>query len=204
MDEYSLKTFRLVPFVVVSYYLISAIFAGNFKMFILFIGLILSTLFVMALSRMSYPSIYGTSNIADVYNQIKSFSIFNLGVEPLSLLPLSLNIYAFLLCYYLYVSFANKKKKEQNDTWNQNWGIIVTLVILLVFDIIYFGMIFKDKAALVISIPLIVGAILGVIWPVLIGKSNWAVTIADSNAKCSPSGTTYKCNLTTNGNLIQG
>ena len=200
--NHGLKTFRLIPFVIVSYYLISAVFAGNFKMFILFVGLILSTLVVAVLSRMSYNTIYGENDIAKVYEQIKAYSIFNLGVEPLSFLPFSLNIYAFLLCYYLYVSLANTK--EQKDNWNKNWGIIVTLFILLVIDIIYFGVIFKDKAALVIIIPIMIGAILGVIWPVLIGKTNWAVTVADSNATCSPSSTTYKCNLTTNGNLIQG
>jgi len=204
--ESSIKTFRLIPFVIVSYYLISAIFAGNFKMFILFVGLIFSTLLVMAVSKVSYSKIYGEETVEKVIDLIKSYSIFNLGgVKPLSFLPLSLNIYAFLLCYYLYVSFANKKKTEQEETWRQNWGIIIALVILLALDMAYFGVIFKEKistATMVILIPTVLGAILGVVWPILIGKSNWAVSIADTNSTCSPSGTTYKCNLTTDGTLM--
>ena len=200
--ESSIKTFRLIPFVIVSFYLISAVFAGNFKMFILFVGLIFSTLLVAAVSRASFAYIYGVSTIDEVVDKIKSFSIFNLALTPISFLPLSLNIYAFLLCYYLYISFANKDKNEQDETWRQNWGIIMTLVILLALDMAYFGFIFKEKAAMVILIPVILGAGLGVVWPILIGKSNWAITVADTNATCSPTGTTYKCNLTTDGKLM--
>lgn len=203
--ESSLKTFRLIPFVIVSYYLISAFFAGNFKMFILFVGLIFSTLLVTAVSRASYSKIYGVSTIGEVIDKIKSFSIFNLGVTPLSFLPLSLNIYAFLLSYYLYVSFAYKDEKDLDETWRQNWVIIMTLVILLALDILYFGVIFKENkftAAMVILIPVALGAGGGAGWPILIGQSNWAIPVADTNATCDPSGTTYKCNLTTDGKLI--
>lgn len=197
--EGGLKIFRLIPFMIVSYYLISAVFAGNFKMFILFVGLIFSTLFVVALSRASYTTIYGNMPLTAVVDKIKSFSIFNFGVTPMSLLPLSLNIYAFLLSYYLYVLFAEKEE----DTWTQNWGIIATLGILLVLDITYFRFIFKENAALAIMIPLFIGMGLGAIWPMLIGKSNWAIAIADTNATCGPTSTTYKCNLTTDGTLLK-
>ena len=198
--ENGLKIFRLMPFVVVSYVLISAIFAGNFKMFILFVGLLFSALLVVALSRTIYTTIYGTDTVIDVIDKIKSFSIFNFGVVPLSFLPLSLNIYAFLLSYYLYVSSANKDTTE--DDWNRNWPIVMMLSILLVLDMVYFKYIFKENASYAIGIPTILGLGIGVIWPVLVGKSNWAVSVADTNSKCSPTETTYQCTLASDGSLI--
>ena len=191
----------IIAISILSVLLISAIFAGNFKMFILFVGLLFSALLVVALSRTIYATIYGTQTVTETIDRIKSFSIFNIGVVPLSFLPLSLNIYAFLLSYYLYVSSANKDTTE--DDWNRNWPIVMMLSIFLVLDMVYFKYIFKENAFLAIFIPTIIGLVIGVIWPVLVGKSNWAVSVADTNSKCSPSGTTYKCTLASDGSLIR-
>jgi hypothetical protein len=76
------------------------------------------------------------------------------------------------------------------------------LSILLVLDMVYFKYIFKENASFAIGIPTILGLVLGVIWPILVGKSNWAIAVADTNATCSPTNTTYQCTLASDGSLI--
>ena len=219
MKEY-LTIFRLMPFMIVAYYVISGIFDANFKAFMVFMGILFSTLITTGISRMDSVknAIFKSSNPPDaptndeVVNQIKTFSIFNISSEPISYLPLSVNIYSFLLVYYSFIMFSydfSKKKsgrfdankREKKDTGNKNWLLIVALILILIFEFVYFWKISEN--ILMFFIPAIIGVLTGVTWPLLIGKANWSIPKADSNATCSLSSANYSCKLSTSGTLIK-
>lgn len=207
-----LTIFRLMPFMIVAYYVISGIFDANFKAFMVFMGILFSTLITTGVSRMdSVKSILFKSNVitdADVVNQIKTFSIFNISSEPISYLPLSVNIYSFLLVYYTFIMFSYDFNKDmtkntaiRRSVGYKNWLLITVLILILIFEAIYF--VGVSKNILMFIIPAIIGVITGVIWPLLIGKANWSIPKADSNATCGLSSANYSCKLSTNGTLIK-
>ena len=215
-----LTIFRLMPFMIVAYYVISGIFDANFKAFMVFMGILFSTLITTGISRMDSVknAIFKSSNPLnpptneEVVEQIKTFSIFNISSEPISYLPLSVNIYSFLLVYYSFIMFSydfSKKKsgrfdankREKKDTGNKNWLLIVALILILIFEAFYFVGVSKNN--LMIIIPAIIGVLTGVTWPLLIGKANWSIPKADSNATCSLSSAKYSCKLSTSGTLIK-
>ena len=211
MNEF-LTIFRLMPFMIVAYYVISGIFDANFKAFMVFMGILFSTLITTGVSRMdSVKSILFKSNVitdADVVNQIKTFSIFNISSEPISYLPLSVNIYSFLLVYYTFIMFSYDFNKDmtkntaiRRSVGYKNWLLITVLILILIFEAIYF--VGVSKNILMFIIPAIIGVITGVIWPLLIGKANWSIPKADSNATCGLSSANYSCKLSTSGTLIQ-
>ena len=220
MPDELIKIFRLMPFMIVAYFVISGIFDANFKAFMVFMGILFSTLITTGVSRMdSVKSILFKSSNAtnpptneEVVEQIKTFSIFNISSEPISYLPLSVNIYSFLLVYYSFIMFSydfSKKKsgrfdankREKKDTGNKNWLLIVALILILIFELVYFLNISKNM--LMFFIPAIIGVLTGVTWPLLIGKANWSIPKADSNATCSLSSAKYSCKLSTSGTLIK-
>ena len=217
MPDELIKIFRLMPFMIVAYYVISGIFDANFKAFMVFMGILFSTLITTGISRMDSVknAIFKSSNPPDaptndeVVNQIKTFSIFNISSEPISYLPLSVNIYSFLLVYYSFIMFSydfNKNedanKREKKDTGNKNWLLIVALILILIFEFVYFLNISKNNPMFVV-IPVIIGVLTGVIWPLLIGRDNWSIPKADSNATCGLSSANYSCKLSTSGTLIK-
>lgn len=205
-----LTIFRLMPFMIVAYYVISGIFDANFKAFMVFMGILFSTLITTGVSRMdSVKSIlFSSIDNATVVEQIKSYSIFNISSEPISYLPLSVNIYSFLLVYYVFIMFSydfnkdmTKNKANRNSVGNKNWLLIVALILILIFEFFYFWKISNNLFMFII--PAVLGVLTGVIWPLLIGKANWSIPKADSNATCSLSSADYSCKLSTNGTLIQ-
>lgn len=205
-----LTIFRLMPFMIVAYYVISGIFDANFKAFMVFMGILFSTLITTGVSRMdSVKSIlFSSIDNATVVEQIKSYSIFNISSEPISYLPLSVNIYSFLLVYYVFIMFSydfnkdmTKNKANRNSVGNKNWLLIVALILILIFEFFYFWKISNNLFMFII--PAVLGVLTGVTWPLLIGKANWSIPKADSNATCSLSSADYSCKLSTNGTLIQ-
>ena len=214
MPDELIKIFRLMPFMIVAYYVISGIFDANFKAFMVFMGILFSTLITTGISRMDSVKniLFNTTDNTTVVNQIKSYSIFNINAEPISYLPLSVNIYSFLLIYYIFIMFSydfNKKKsgradankREKKDTGNKNWLLIVALILILIFELFYFWNISKN--ILMFVIPAVLGVLTGVTWPLLIGKANWSIPKADSNATCGLSSANYSCKLSTSGTLIK-
>lgn len=211
-----LTIFRLMPFMIVAYFVISGIFDANFKAFMVFMGILFSTLITTGISRMDFvKNLIFKSNDppnaptnTEVVEQIKTFSVFNISSEPISYLPLSVNIYSFLLVYYIFIMFSydsskNMKTNKANrkSVGNKNWLLIAALILLLLFEAIYF--IGVSKNILMFIIPALLGVLTGVIWPLLIGRANWSIPKADSNTKCALSDLSYSCKMSTTGTLIK-
>ena len=199
-----------MPFMIVAYYVISGIFDANFKAFMVFMGILFSTLITTGISRMDSVKniLFNATENATVINQIKTYSIFNINAEPISYLPLSVNIYSFLLVYYIFIMFSydsSKSKKtnkaNRNSVVNKNWLLIVALILILIFEFFYFWKISDNL--IMFAIPAVLGVLTGVTWPLLIGKANWSIPKADSNATCGLSSANYSCKLSTSGTLIK-
>lgn len=207
-----LKFERMAPFAIVSYFLISGVFAGDFKLFIVFLGLMISAGLTSAISRFMSENIYNGMSEDDIVKQITSYSVFYFSSIPLSYVPLSINIYVFLLCYYMWILFAydktitsGKNRKSANKSARKNAAInnmplIIVLCLLVVGDLIYLWYTFKNLTA--IALPVLIGVLLGTTWPMIIGKANWAMPVKDLGAKCSATNMNYSCKLSTTGALI--
>ena len=92
-------------------------------------------------------------------------------------------------------------KANRNSVVNKNWLLIVALILILIFELFYFWNISKN--ILMFVIPAVLGVLTGVTWPLLIGKANWSIPKADSNATCGLSSANYSCKLSTSGTLIK-
>jgi putative Ca2+/H+ antiporter (TMEM165/GDT1 family) len=208
MIEEFLKLFRLMPFVLVSYFLISGIFNSNFKAFLVFTGIVITMVVTTIMGKMLQSFLYAEATPDKVLESIKTYSIFNIASTPFSVVPLSINIYAFLLSYYSFVLFAydtkkNKKmnKKTMDKQGSQNWFLMVFLILIVILDILYLSVNFKEMGP--IGLSAILGAVFGVIWALIIGRRNWAIPSANVVEKCGPSDMKYSCTLNTSGNLIK-
>lgn len=208
MIEEFLKLFRLLPFVLVSYFLISGIFNSNFKAFLVFTGIVITMSITTIVGKMLQSFLYAEATPDKILESIKTYSIFNIASTPFSVVPLSINIYTFLLSYYSFVLFANnpKQSKKQNirnieNQGKQNWFIMVFLILIVILDILYLFVNFKNIGP--IGLSALLGAIFGVIWALIIGRKNWAMPSANVVEKCGPSDMKYSCTLNTTGNLIK-
>lgn len=208
MIEEFLKLFRLLPFVLVSYFLISGIFNSNFKAFLVFTGIVISMVVTMILGKMTQSYLYAEITPDKILESIKTYSIFNIASTPFSVVPLSINIYTFLLSYYSFVLFANnpKQSKKQNmrniaNQGKQNWFIMVFLILIVILDILYLFVNFKNIGP--IGLSALLGTAFGVIWALIIGRRNWAMPSANVVEKCGPKDMKYSCSLNTTGDLIK-
>jgi len=207
MIEEFLKLFRLMPFVLVSYFLISGIFNSNFKAFLVFTGIVISMVVTMILGKMLQSKLYTEISSDQILERIKTYSIFNIASTPFSVVPLSINIYTFLLSYYSFVIFTNdpKQTKKQNirniqKQGNHNWFLMVFLILIVILDMLYLVVNFKNIGP--IGLSAVLGAIFGVSWALIIGRRNWAMPSANVVEKCGPKDMKYSCSLNTSGNLI--
>jgi hypothetical protein len=197
------KLFRIFPFVFVSYFLITGILGRQFKYFLVFLGLMISLFFTSMISKteavknFAYKDEENGAPLADdkIIEKIKKFSIFSSDFTPVTYLPLSVGIYSFVLFYYLYALSASAA-----SVWTNNWGIIVILIILLGMDYGWFKK--GGFSHMAISIPAIVGLVTGILWAMIIGKTNWAIPTGDANSTCKPQDMKYSCKLSTDGALI--
>ena len=208
-----LKIERIAPFAIVSYFLISGIFAGDFKQFFVFLGLLLSAAITIVISKLMENYIYPGQNANDIIANIASYNIFYLGSTPMSYVPLSINIYVFLLCYYLYILFSydktigedTKNRKSENKKQREILGrgnapLLTILCLFIVIEVIYLWNTFKNPIA--ISLPILIGVISGTIWPMIIGRPNWAMPLKELSSKCNLTDINYSCKLNTSGKLI--
>lgn len=210
MDSEAFKTFikfqRLTPFMAVSYFLIAGLISGDFKPFLVFMGIFISMFITSVASdnefikNKIYTDATGGSFATDkIIAMIQKNNLFS--NSNFSNVPLSTNIFAFLLGYFIYILSAPKTKESQKSKWNSNWMLILFLLLLLLFDGIY---IYASGMNLVgWALPFGIGITFGILWAVTIGKSNWMVPKPVSGATCNPSDMKYSCKLSTSGTLIK-
>ena len=206
MDLYDFvfMIYRILPFIMVSYFVISSFLGNDFSGFLVFLGILFSSILTIFLSKVnrlktqiwnSVKSSYSTETTeeAGLPKHFKKCNIIMIGDEPLSFLPLSTHTFCFILGYFIMVLNAAK-------SFETNWLLLLVLSLLIAFDI-YYNL--NHCAGIYVWIPVIVGFVSGLLWAIIIGKKNHMVP-KKANTTCSMnSSKNYKCTLKKNGELLK-
>ena len=184
-------SYRFMPFIMVSFLIISSLFSGEISGLMTLFGLLLTSIITIGISQMPFIKNHYASN-NDEYENLKKCNLITINNSLLSYLPLSTHTFAYMFSYFIYVISKNGSVKA-------NGGIIAFLTVLLAFDIVYNV---KNCAGIYVFIPVIVGILSGIMWAAMIGKNNQMIPKSEVNSKCSVNKGMYKCKIKKNGQLI--
>lgn len=184
-------SYRFMPFIMVSFLIISSLFSGEISGLMTLFGLLLTSIITIGISQMPFVKNHYASNTND-YDNLKKCNLITINDSLLSYLPLSTHTFAYMFSYFIYVI-------SKNGIVKANGGIIAFLTVLLMFDIVYNV---KNCAGIYVFIPVIVGILSGIMWAVMIGKNNQMIPKSEVNSKCSVNKGMYKCKIKKNGQLI--
>jgi hypothetical protein len=202
--NFMLWIYKILPFILVSYFIISSFLGNDFSGFLVFLGILLSSFVtfivgeIPAIRTMLENAIGKKDGIIDT-NKINEYKILKFGDSgnPYTLFPLGTNTFSFILGYFLMVlSMSGRKSSNQ---FSENWILISVLSALLAFDV---STNFKYIGGLVIF-PVGIGMIMGAIWAIMIGKKNHMIP-KKATTKCSMNTSKkYKCVLNKNGTILK-
>jgi hypothetical protein len=216
--KFAFTVYRILPFIVVSFFFISAILSGDLSGFLILVGIILSSVITIIVSKTEYflsgifsektSSLYdnlpediknfttgetdNTSNKAKIIKSLKHCNMFSLGESPVSYLPLSTHAYWFLFGYFIYVM-------KINNVLTKNWFLMLLMSCLLFVDGYY------NRDACVgnyILAPIAIGMISGVCWALIIGPKNHMIPMLSKNSQCSAQASKYNCRIKRTGNVV--
>lgn len=151
-------TYRIMPFIMVSFLVIISLFTSELSGFWILVGLLLSSVFTILVSKTQWV----TSSPAIKPEMLQRCNLITFGGHVLSNLPLSTHTFAFIFAYFMYVTAVNKIASN-------NLFLLIVLGGILVVDIIFN---FKNCAKEFVFVPLIIGAISGITWAGIVGKEN--------------------------------
>ncbi len=181
--------YRMMPFIIVSYLVISSLFSGELSGFLLLVGIMMSSLITIGVSQMEFI----IQGIKDAGINMSECSLLTLNDQPLSNLPLSSHTFAFIFGYFIFVIVTNKLVVKN--------ALLISIVTILVFiDMVYN---FNSCAQQFVLIPLIIGVFSGVLWAIIIGKRNQMIPQEDKASKCSVSKGMYKCKIKRTGQVVK-
>lgn len=205
--------YRILPFIIVAYFFISAIFSGDVSGFLILVGILLSSIVTILASRTQYfmNGIYNNkietswNNIPDskkttgttdpkqkIIDSLKYCNWFTIGNNPISYLPLSTHIYWFLYSYFFYVMGIN-------DVLAKNWFLLLVMSGLLFVDGYY------NREACIgnyVIVPILFGIISGVSWAVIVGPKNHMIPLLSQKTQCSAQTSRYNCRIKRTGQII--
>ena len=182
--------YRMMPFMIVSFLVISSLFSGELSGFLLLVGIMLSSLITIGISHM--PFLKEEYTISGKMNEMMECSLLTLNDSVLSYLPLSTHTFAFIFGYFIYILVTNK-------LFMKNGLLIAMITILLFFDILY-NLI--NCAKIYVVIPLIIGVFSGVVWAVILGTTNQMIPQEDVGSKCSVTKGMYRCKIKRTGQIV--
>lgn len=188
--------YRMMPFILVSFFLLSSIFGGDLYGFYVFLGLLVTSLvpWFMGQSEFIKNQIFNGMNDSDIIAKLKTCNLISISESPISFLPLSTHTFTFLFGYFFWVI------TKTNGAWANNWGFFLFLSLLAIFDMYYNS---KNCYGYWTYLVGAIGVILGIIWAVIFGKSNWLVPQKSKQGGCSLNKKNeYSCQLTTSGRLL--
>jgi len=189
--------FRLGPFILVCYFVLSSLFSQDFKSLIYLAGLIL-TCFVTILCG-NLPIFSSSDSSTAICNQVTLT-----GGEPLSLLPLSTTVYIFTFFYLIMAMFYNPSTTSMNtNAIAANYiPILVLFPLVILMDLIWLLFYNCSTITRIIS-SMIIGGGFGALWAYIIMSSSMSnllfLTVMSNSAICQrPTKTTMKCTKKTN------
>jgi hypothetical protein len=183
--------YRMMPFIIVAFLVISSLFSGELSGFLLLVGIMISSLITMGASHFVKKS-FNEDELKKFNEKLLQCSILTLNNEVLSFLPLSTHTFAFIFGYFIYVIVTNKLVVKN--------ALLIAMVTILVFiDVLYN---FNSCAEQYVLIPLIIGVFSGVIWAVMLGTKNQMIPQEDGASKCNVTKGLYKCKIKRTGQIV--
>jgi hypothetical protein len=186
-------TFRLLPIILPSYFILSSIFSQDIKGIIYLAGLLIASFLTVLFANSVDENFWGLVSL----NPSAKCNLISLnGVSPISKVPLSQTVYAYTLFYLVFIigKYNNHKK---NNLWLQNLPTILFLSIIVIGDI--FWNISNNCSSIIgILISLFIGGTFGLIWAWIIDSSG-AVQLQYFNGLSNrtycmrPSKQSFKC-----------
>lgn len=174
-------TYRMMPFIMVSFLVISSLFSNDLSGFFILVGLLISSIVTIGISR---TQIVTNGGVLDE-DMLRRCNLITLGNQVLSYLPLSTHTFAYILTYFLYVTIKNSIAKD-------NILLLTILAFILVIDVVFN---FRNCAKYFVVIPLFIGALSGVVWAATIGPANHMVPKKDGQRSCGVNKNVYNCKI---------
>lgn len=179
-------SFRMIPFVLVSYFLIHSIFLQDFKSLIFLGGLVLACFVAVVCGNLM--TMFNKVGLQSNDSVCSSIPLFDEG--PVSRLPLSTVVYIYSLCYFGIPIMHYKRELT-------NLPILIVFPILAFFDMMWLYN-FGCSSTWNILGAAVVGAFVGLFWSELIFVTNLRqvqyFSILSHDELCKlPSDLKYQC-----------
>ncbi|MCX7124137.1 MAG: hypothetical protein NTV32_10855, partial [Gammaproteobacteria bacterium] len=195
--------FRLGPFILVSYFLLSSLFLQDFKSLIYLAGLLVACFFTILVGNM-FPDV-------DINNVSRSLVCNQLslgGGMPLSKLPLSLVVYSYTLWYLLYIMLIQEPDSARNAILSSNLPILIIFPFLIIADFTWL-LLNSCNNVFRLVLTVILGSCCGAAWSAIIASSNLAslqyMSVMSNAAVCSrPSKTMFRCKQKSSATTKEG
>lgn len=188
MKELLFLIYRMMPFILVAFLVISSLFSGEISGILLLVGIMISSLITIGVSHMSFiKSKWDTDD-----TRMSECNLLTINESVLSYLPLSSHTFAFIFGYFIYVIVTNKVVIK-------NALLIAMVTILVVIDVLYN---FNNCAQGFVLIPLLIGVFSGVIWAIMLGKQNQMIPQVARGSKCRMTKGLYKCRIKRTGQVV--
>ena len=181
LQDLAFITYRMMPFIMVSFLVIQSLFSNDLSGFFILVGLLLSSIITIFISRAQFVT---NSGVIDS-DMLRRCNLITLGNQVLSYLPLSTHTFAYIFAYFVYVTVYNKIAKN-------NFLLLFILALILGIDIAFN---FSNCAKYFVLIPLLVGGLSGVVWAATIGPQNHMVPKKDDQKSCSVNKNVYNCRI---------
>jgi hypothetical protein len=184
--------YRMMPFMLVAFLVISSLFSGELSGFLLLVGIMISSLITIGISHMPFVKEVWKDEKSNVMQKMAECSLITINDTVLSYLPLSTHTFSFIFGYFIYVIVTNKLVVKN--------ALLIAMVTILVFIDIAYN--FNSCAGQFVIIPLIIGVFSGMIWAVILGKKNQMIPQEDGASKCSVTKGMYRCKIKRTGQIV--
>lgn len=196
-------TYKIMPFIIIAYLVISSLLSGTTKGFHLLAGIMITNVIVIMVSRIPQIQSFmfkGTNVDDNTYLQnMQKCNLITMDMgTPLSYLPLSSSIISFIFAYFMHIIRTAKEggKNISRSVAGKNIGLILMLLILFLYDI-YYHLTTCNTVGMSVFIPVLIGIFMGIIWAASTDNANrMGVAGMAQSEKCSTTDSgTYKCNI---------
>ena len=182
--------FRLAPSIIVSYFTLQSLFNQDLKGVIYLIGLLVATIVVVLLGNILKSFSPPKGLMPTDYSKIRCTQLTLGNSQPISVLPLSQTVFGYTLSYLAYFISINNLQ-------TQNIATFIVFPILIIADMMWStNNLCSSPKYLLIS--LILGALMGTIWAMIIDATNapnlaYMSGISNKDVCSKPTKSLYKC-----------
>ncbi len=166
----------------VAYLLITAIFAGSIGGLMALVGLGISAIITIGVSRLDF-----------FQSPSPSATLLTFNETALSKLPLSTNTFAYMLGYFIFVT-------TKSDIVSSNGFLLTVLTIILGGDLYYNSSINNGVNAFVATI---LGFFGGFSWAAIMPKEMKMIPQSYDQSKCNVKKGIYRCRIKRTGEIVK-